>query len=72
LAYTVISLLASLVILFAIFVSGKFLLTRWTGFDCLCVYAVFLAVSVMFELNVFFPGPILQNSVSAENFSEEF
>ena len=55
LAYTVISLLASLVILYVILIQGKFVITKWTGFVCLIVYSVFLTVSILMELNVFFP-----------------
>lgn len=54
LAYTVISLLASLVILYLILIWGKFLITKLTGVICLLVYSVFLTISILFELNVFF------------------
>lgn len=54
LAYTVISLLASLIILYVILVQGKFVITKWTGCVCLIVYSIFLTISILFELNVFF------------------
>ena len=54
LAYTVISLLASLIILYLILVSSRFVLSRTVAFVCLIIYAVFLTISLLFELNVFF------------------
>ena len=54
LAYTVISLLASLILLYVILVWGKFVMTKLIGTICLVVYAIFLAISILFELNVFF------------------
>ena len=54
LAYTVISLLASLCILYCIFLASRFVLSRTVAFVCLVIYAVFLTISLLFELNVFF------------------
>ena len=54
LAYTVISLLASLIILYCIFLASKFVLSRTVALVCLIIYAVFLTISLLFELNVFF------------------
>ena len=54
LTYTVVSLLASLVILYLILIWGKFIITKLTGVVCLLVYSVFLSISILFELNVFF------------------
>ena len=54
LAYTVISLFASLVILYCIFLASRFVLSRSVAFVCLIIYAVFLTISLLFELNVFF------------------
>ena len=55
LAYTVISLLLSLMLLYVIFLVGRFVLTRTLGLVCLIIYSVFLTISILFELNVFFP-----------------
>ncbi len=54
LAYTVVSLLISLIILYAILLASRFLLSRTLGFVCLLIYAVFLTISLLFELNVFY------------------
>ena len=65
LAYTVISLLASLVILYVLLIWGKFVITKWTGWACLIVYSVFLTISILVELNVFFQVnlPMCQSDV---------
>lgn len=55
LAYTVISLLISLIVLYAILLSSRFLLSKTLGVVCLIIYVVFLTISLLFELNVFFP-----------------
>ena len=54
LAYTVISLLASLCVLYCILLASRFVLSRTVAFVCLVIYAVFLTISLLFELNVFF------------------
>lgn len=54
LAYTVISLLASLCVLYCIMLASRFILSRTVAFVCLIIYAVFLTISLLFELNVFF------------------
>ncbi|TRY80079.1 hypothetical protein TCAL_09324 [Tigriopus californicus] len=54
LAYTVISLLLSLIFLYVILVASRFVLSRTLGFVCLVIYAIFLTISILFELNVFF------------------
>ena len=54
LAFTTISLLASLILLYLILVWGKFVMTKLIGLICLIVYCVFLAISIMIELNLFF------------------
>ena len=55
LAYTVISLLISLIVLYAILLASRFLLSKTLGVVCLIIYVVFLTISLLFELNVFFP-----------------
>ena len=54
LGYTVMSLLLSLVILYVILLLGKFEVTKAMGIICLVIYVVFLTISLLFELNVFF------------------
>lgn len=54
LAYTVISLLLSLILLYVILLAGRFVLSRTLGVVCLIIYSVFLTISLLFELNVFF------------------
>ncbi len=54
LAYTVVSLLVSLIILYVILLASRFVLSRTLGVTCLVIYLVFLTLSLMFELNVFF------------------
>jgi len=54
LTYTVVSLLASLFILYIILCIGKFRLTKTVGWISLGVYLVFLTFSTLIELNVFF------------------
>lgn len=55
LAYTVISLLLSLIILYLMMIATKFVLSKTLGVLCLVIYSIFLTVSIMFEMNVFFP-----------------
>ena len=55
LAYTVVSLLISLIVLYCILVASRFVLSRTLGIICLAIYAVFLTISLLFELNVFYP-----------------
>ena len=54
LTYTVVSLLISLIILYAILLASRFMLSRTLGFVCLIIYTVFLTLSLLFELNVFY------------------
>ena len=54
LAYTVISLLLSLILLYTILLAARFVLSRTLGFVCLVIYAIFVTISILFELNVFF------------------
>ena len=54
LAYTVISLFVSLIILYVILLASRFLLSRTLGVTCLIIYLVFLTLSLLFEMNVFF------------------
>eukprot|EP00095_Tigriopus_kingsejongensis_P008041 maker-scaffold201_size263271-snap-gene-1.23 protein:Tk08041 transcript:maker-scaffold201_size263271-snap-gene-1.23-mRNA-1 annotation:"sodium potassium calcium exchanger 3-like isoform x1" len=54
LAYTVISLLLSLILLYVILLASRFVLSRTLGFVCLVIYAIFLTISLLFEMNVFF------------------
>lgn len=54
LAYTTISLLLSLILLYAILAASKFILSRTLGVTCLVIYAVFLTIAILFELNVFY------------------
>lgn len=54
LTYTVVSLLISLIILYVILVASRFILSRTLGFACLVIYSLFLTISLLFELNVFY------------------
>jgi len=54
LAYTTISLLLSLILLYTILVASRFILSRTLGIACLLIYAVFLSIAILFELNVFY------------------
>ena len=54
LTYTVVSLLISLIILYSILLASRFLLSKTLGFVTLIIYAVFLTISLLFELNVFY------------------
>jgi len=54
LTYTVVSLLISLIILYTILLASRFLLSRTLGFVTLIIYSVFLTISLLFELNVFY------------------
>ena len=68
LAYTVVSLLISLIVLYTILLASRFVLSRTLGAVCLIIYAVFLTISLLFELNVFYevnlPTCINKNPVS--------
>ena len=55
LAYTVVSLLISLIVLYVILLASRFVLSKTLGVICLIIYLVFLSISLMFELNVFYP-----------------
>jgi len=52
LTYTVVSLLISLIILYSILLASRFLVSKTLGFVTLIIYAVFLTISLLFELNV--------------------
>lgn len=52
--YTVISLLASLFIIYFVLIVGKFMLTKMLGLVSLALYSIFLVISILFETNVFF------------------
>lgn len=54
LEYSAISLLSTLMLLYIAFASNKFQLNRKVGRACLCMYAVFLILASLIELNVFF------------------
>ncbi|KAL0277178.1 UNVERIFIED_CONTAM: hypothetical protein PYX00_004544 [Menopon gallinae] len=54
LEYSAISLLSSLLLLYATFYTNKFKLDRKVGQICLLMYAVFLILASLIELNVFF------------------
>ena len=54
LAYTVISLFLSLVLLYVLLLSSRFVLSRTLGVACLIIYVIFVTISILFELNVFF------------------
>ncbi|RYA67727.1 hypothetical protein DD595_26045 [Enterobacter cloacae complex sp. 4DZ3-17B2] len=55
LVYSSLSLLSTLIILYALLMLSKFKLNRNVGLCCLAVYAIFLALASAIELNVFFP-----------------
>ncbi|XP_043463842.1 sodium/potassium/calcium exchanger 3 isoform X1 [Leptopilina heterotoma] len=54
LEYSAISLLSTLLLLYIAFASNKFQLDQKVGRICLCMYAVFLILASLIELNVFF------------------
>jgi len=54
LIFTVISLLISLVVLYAILLASRFILSRTMGVVSLLIYLSFLTVALLFELNVFY------------------
>lgn len=54
LEYSAISLLSTLMLLYIAFASNKFQLDTKVGRACLCMYAVFLILASLIELNVFF------------------
>lgn len=54
LAYTAVSLLTTLLLLYGSFVANRFVLDRKIGFVCLIMYMIFLIFACMIELNVFF------------------
>ncbi|XP_063987337.1 sodium/potassium/calcium exchanger 4 isoform X1 [Diachasmimorpha longicaudata] len=54
LEYSAISLLSTLLLLYIAFASNKFQLDQKVGRACLCMYAVFLILASLIELNVFF------------------
>ncbi|XP_058457477.1 sodium/potassium/calcium exchanger 3 isoform X3 [Malaya genurostris] len=55
LEYSAISLLSTLLMLYIAFWLNKFKLNRRVGNTCLIMYAVFLILASLIELNVFFP-----------------
>ncbi|XP_014204897.1 sodium/potassium/calcium exchanger 3 isoform X1 [Copidosoma floridanum] len=54
LEYSAISLLSTLLLLYVAFAANRFQLDRKVGRACLCMYAVFLILATLIELNVFF------------------
>lgn len=52
--YSSISLFATLILLYGAFVLNKFKLDRKVGIACLMMYAVFLVIASLTELNYFF------------------
>lgn len=54
LEYSAISLLSTLLLLYIAFTLNKFKLDRKLGHTCLLMYAVFLVLATLIELNVFF------------------
>lgn len=54
LEYSAISLLSTLLLLYIAFASNRFQLDKKVGRACLCMYAVFLILASLIELNVFF------------------
>lgn len=54
LEYSAISLLSTLLMLYVAFTLNKFKLDRKLGHTCLLMYAVFLVLATLIELNVFF------------------
>lgn len=54
LEYSAISLLSTLLLLYIAFSLNKFKLDRKLGHTCLFMYAVFLVLATLIELNVFF------------------
>lgn len=54
LEYSAISLLSTLLMLYVAFSLNKFKLDRKVGHACLLMYAVFLILASLIELNVFF------------------
>ncbi|XP_076631843.1 sodium/potassium/calcium exchanger 4 isoform X1 [Colletes latitarsis] len=54
LSYSVLSLVVCIVILFAVIASFNFKLNKKVGIICLLLYAIFLAIALLVELNVFF------------------
>ena len=62
LEFTVLSLLASLVIIYVIFLMSRWMLTRSVGVACLIIYSVFMTIGLLFELNHFkFLGSHFEN-----------
>lgn len=54
LQYSAISLLGTLFLLYVAFYLNKFRLDRRVGYACLIMYAIFLILASLIELNVFF------------------
>ncbi|XP_046396628.1 sodium/potassium/calcium exchanger 3 [Ischnura elegans] len=54
LEYSAISLLSTLLLLYLAFACNRFKLDRKVGVACLCMYAVFLLLASLIELNAFF------------------
>jgi len=52
LVYTGTSLLASVVILYSIFLSSRWMLNRCVGFACMTIYSLFLTIALLLELDV--------------------
>lgn len=54
--YTIIMLIASLVLFYVSLACNHFVLDKKVGFMALVTYGIFLVISSLMELNVFFPG----------------
>ena len=53
LEFTVLTLLASLIIIYVIFLMSRWMLNRSVGFACLVIYSIFMTLGLLLELNQF-------------------
>lgn len=75
LEYSAISLLSTLLLLYIAFSLNKFKLDRKLGNTCLLMYAVFLVLATLIELNVFFKvnlPPCIRWNVFESNTNQYF
>ncbi|KAJ6635314.1 Sodium/potassium/calcium exchanger 5 [Pseudolycoriella hygida] len=54
--YTIVSLLAATVLLYAVLACAKYHLNKPVGFSLLTIYSIFLTVGILIELDVIFPS----------------
>lgn len=54
LSYSVLSITACVIVLYAVIAFFKFRLNKKVGLICLLLYTIFLVFSILIELNVFF------------------